>query len=142
MATIENYGKLSVKERQYRYFSEGFKRKKVWELDRNLVSVGEISREYQVSRTAVNKWRHKYSSMAKKKERQIVESKSDTMKIRQLKEQLKEMEQLLGQKQVKIEFMEKMIELASEKYDIAFKKKSSTKRSSGIGSTGKNTARK
>jgi len=49
MATINECEKLTVQERLKRYFSEDFKRKKVGEIDRNLTTISEISREYQVS---------------------------------------------------------------------------------------------
>ena len=81
MATIKEYEKLTTYERRKRYFSEDFKRRKVSEIDRNIVSVLEICREYQVSNVAVYKWIHKYSRMRKKKERMVVESKSDTRKL-------------------------------------------------------------
>jgi len=123
MATINKYYKLTVRERQNRYFSEEIKRKKVSEIERNLASIAEVCREYQVSRTSVNKWINKYSQMRKKELKQVVEAKSDTRKILQLKEQVKELERLVGQKQIKIDFLEKMIELAEEEYSIGIKKK-------------------
>ena len=64
MAAVKEYEKLTVKERLNRYFSEDFKRKKVSELDRNLITVAELSREYQVNRSAVYKWVYLYSKMA------------------------------------------------------------------------------
>jgi len=60
--------------------------------------------------------------MRKKQERQIVESKSDTLKIKQLQARVKELEQIIGQKQILIDFKEKMIELAEEQYGISIKK--------------------
>ncbi len=65
MANLKDYEKLTVKERINRYFSEDFKRKKVSEIERNLSSVSEICREYQVSNTAVYKWMYQYSMMRK-----------------------------------------------------------------------------
>jgi hypothetical protein len=38
MATAQKYEKLSSQERQNRYFSEDFKRKKVREIERNISS--------------------------------------------------------------------------------------------------------
>lgn len=139
MATINEYEKLTVQERLKRYFSEDFKRKKVSEIDRNLTTISEISREYQVSNVAVYKWIYKYSRTRKQGLRQIVEARSDTRKILELKEQNKEMERLVGQKQIKIDFLEKLIELAEEKYSIEIKKKFSTKPCAGSGSTAQNT---
>ena len=57
----------------------------------------------------------------------------------QLQEQIKELERALGQKQIKIDFLEKQIEIAEETYQVDIKKKLNSKRSTGTGSTGKNT---
>jgi len=142
MANIQNYENLSRTERNNRYFSESFKRKKVAELEKNLVSISEICKEYQVSRTSIYKWIYKYSAMRKRQERQIVESKSDTKKIQQLKQKIKELEQIVGQKQILIDFQEKMIEIAEQEYGLEIKKKSASKLLSGSGSTDKNTPTK
>lgn len=140
MATTDQYNKLTRQERQNRYFSEEFKRKKVVELDRNITTLAEIKREYQVSRTAIYKWIYKYSQMRKKQIKQVVEPRSDTRKIQELKKQVRELERMVGQKQIKIEFLEKTIELTEEDLGIKIKKKASKERSGGTGSTGKNTA--
>jgi transposase len=142
MATLQEYEKLTTAERQKRYFSEDFKRKKVSELDRRITSVREICREYQVSESAVYKWIQRYSRMRKKQERMVLESLSDTRKIIALKEKLKELEQIVGQKQIQIDFLDKMIDIAQEEYGIDIKKKVSTPPLSGSGKTGKNTRTK
>lgn len=140
MANQEKFRKLSQKERQNRYFSEAFKKKKVEEIERNITTVAEVHREYQVSRSSVYKWLYKYSPYYAKEQKQVVEAKSDTQKITQLKEQVKDLEQRIGQKQVYIDFLEKLIEEAETHYSVSIKKKnSSSKRSDGSGSTAKNT---
>lgn len=139
MANLKDYEKLTVSERINRYFSEDFKRKKVSEIERNLSGVSEICRQYQVSHTAVYKWIYRYSKMRKKAVKQVVEAKSDSRKIQALQEQVKELERIIGEKQVKLDFQEKMIELAESEYKIDIKKKYSGKRFSGTGSGGKST---
>lgn len=142
MANLKDYEKLTVKERINRYFSEDFKRKKVSEIERNLVEISQLCREYQVSHTAVYKWIYKYSAMRKKAVKQVVEAKSDSKKISALREQVRELERIIGEKQVKLDFQDKLIELAEGEYKIDIKKKFSGKRSSGTGSTVKSTAQK
>ena len=139
MANLKDYEKLTMRERNNRYFSEDLKSKKVSEIERNLVSVADVCREYQVSRTAVYKWIYQYSRMRKKGERQVVESKSDTLNIKALKEQIKELERIVGEKQIKLDFQEKMIEIAEKEYKVDIKKKFSGKPSSGTGANDKNT---
>lgn len=139
---MKRYAALDRSNRTNRYFSEDFKVKKVREIEQNISSVSEIAREYSVSTKAVYKWLYKYSSMRKKGIRQVVEAKSDTRKIQQLKDELKEMERTIGQKQIMIEFLEKMIELTEAEYGIDIKKKFSSKPSNGSGRTGKSTRSK
>ena len=142
MARIENYKLLSVHERQNRYFSEDFKRKKVNEIERNICTIAEISREYQVSKTSIRKWLYKYSEMKKRGIKQVVEAKSDTRKLQQLKDQINELERIIGQKQLLIDFQQKVIELAEEAYKVDIKKKFGGKPSSGSGIIGTNTPTK
>ena len=137
MATLKEYENLTVTERVNRSFSEDFKRKIVSELDRNLITVSETSRQYQLTRTAVYKWIYKYSSMRKKGLKQVVEASSDTRKLLLMKEEIKELQRIIGEKQIMIEFKDKMIELAEKAYNLDIKKKFSGALSSGSGSTGK-----
>ena len=121
-----------------RRFSEDFKKSKVKELEKNLVSISDICRTYTVSRASVYKWIYKYSIMAKKNLRQVVEAKSDTKRIQVLEERIKELERLVGQKQILLEFKDKMIEIAETTYGVDIKKKVGSKLSSGSTSTKKN----
>ena len=86
-----------LRNRQIRCFSEDFKKKRVKELEQNLVRVCDICKTYEVSRTSVYKWIYKYSIMAQKKHKQIVEPKSDTKKIQLLEERIRELERAVGQ---------------------------------------------
>ena len=134
--------KLTTLQRQSRYFSEEFKRRKVFEIEHKLVTIAELCREYEVSSTAIRKWIYKYSRMKTKKERIVVESESDTRKLQQMKERIKELERIIGQKQLMIDFQSKVIELAEEEYKVDIKKKFGSEESSGTGATGTNTRSK
>jgi|SRR5476651_923784 len=139
MATTNEYARLTSKERQKRFFSDSFKQLKVSEIDRNILSVAELCREYQVTRTAVYKWIHKYSQMRKKEVRQVIETESDTRKVLLLKQEVAELQRVVGEKQLKMDFLEKMIKLAEDEYGLDIKKKFSIKPSFGTGQTGGNT---
>lgn len=128
-----------TKARVQRVFSESFKKAKVREIERNLTSVSMVSKEYEVSPAAVYKWVYKYSFLRSKQVRQIIEPMSDTKKIKELRAKIQELERLVGQKQIEIEFKEKMIEIAEQVYSIDIKKKLGSKLSSGSGSTEKST---
>lgn len=122
MASRENF-KIAPELKAVRTFSEEFKRRKVQEIETGITKVSEISKAYSVSRAAVYKWIFIYSKSMKKKERLIVEAESDTQKINTLKKRIAELERALGQKQIQLDFKEKMIELAEETYQVDIKKK-------------------
>lgn len=138
MATTEKFAQ-SLKNRQMRYFSVEFKKQKVREIEENQCKVRDICKEYEVSRTSVSKWLYKYSAMRKKGIRQVVESESDTKKVQYLREQVRELERIIGQKQLLIDFQAKAIEIAEETYKIDIKKKFGESLSPGTGSIGSNT---
>jgi transposase len=114
--------KIQYDVRRQRTFSESFKRRKVDEVLQKISTVTEISKEYEVSVQSIYKWIYLYSDM-KKKTKVIVEPESDTRKIQELKQKVAELERALGQKQIQLDFMNKMVELAEEKYKIDIKKK-------------------
>ena len=138
MSTLDSYNLLTSEERQNRYFSEEFKKQRVADIEKKLVSIGQVCRQYQVSKTSVSKWLKKYSPMRKKRERMVHESDSDAYKVKQMQERIKELERAVGQKQLKIDFLEKMIDIAEEDFKVDIKKKLSTKLSSGSDQTKKN----
>ena len=125
--------------RQNRYFSNDIKKKIVRDLERNYNSITDVCTTYQVSRTSVYRWIYKYSLMAKKEHKQVIEPKSDTQRIKLLEERIKELERVVGQKQLLIEFKDKMIEIAEATYGVDIKKKVGSKLSSGTTLTEKNT---
>jgi hypothetical protein len=62
---------------------------------------------------------------------------SSKNKIKDLQDRIKDLERIVGQKQLSIDYLEKMIEIAKEDYDIDIKKNFDTPRSTGSGKTGK-----
>jgi transposase-like protein len=140
--TKANYFDHENKPQYHRSFSEDFKKKKIRELERNLTSVTDISKTYSVSRRTVYDWIYKYSAMAKKQVKQVVEAKSDTLKIKALEERIKELERIVGQKQLLIEFKDKMIEIAESTYNVDIKKKVGSRLLPGTTITEKSTGKK
>ena len=120
-----------------RHFSEKFKKDVVNRIEKNEFTVLEVSRLYGVSSTSVYKWIYKYSILYQKGYRQIIEPMSTSKKVKELQQRIKELEQMVGQKQVQLEFMEKLIEISEEDYGIDILKKSGSKPKSGSGKTGK-----
>lgn len=138
MATRDQFS-LTLAERRRRTFSDTFKRDKVREIEVGLVSVTELSKQYGVSDTAIYYWIRKFGVEKKTPERLIIESISDTRALKELKERIAELERLVGQKQIEVEYYRKMIDLAQEHYGIAIKKNYSTQPCDTSGSDEKNT---
>ena len=132
-----NQLKLSTSERRNRHFSDSFKLQKVREIETGQTKIGEICSQYQVSSTSVYRWIEKFGIMKDKKERLVVESESDTRQLIELKKRLSELERIIGQKQIQIDFQNKMIELAEETYGVDIKKKFFTPPPATSGSTEK-----
>ncbi len=129
--------KQSTEERRRRFFSEEFKRKKVREIEQKITTIAQVSRQYEVRENSVSKWLNKFGVNYMKGVRTIVESESDTLKLRELERKVAELERAVGQKQLQLDFRDKMIELAEETYGVDIKKKFSETPSFGSGETGK-----
>jgi transposase len=130
---------MTVRARQLRRFSEEFKKQKVQEIQSKSTTISEVCKAYEVADSNVRKWIAKYSSNYQKGIVTIVESESDTKKLIEAKKRIAELERLIGQKQIQLEFKDKMIELAEEYYQIDIKKKFESKPSSGSGNIEKDS---
>ena len=138
MATRQLF-KQSTEERRKRTFSEEFKRKKVREIELKITTVSEVSKAYEVRYHNVYKWLKKYGNQESEKGvRIIVECESDTRKNLELQTKVADLERIIGQKQVLLDFKDKLIDLAEEMYQIDIKKKFGSKPSSTTGKTEKN----
>jgi transposase-like protein len=130
---------LTLAERRRRTFSDTFKRDKVRQIELGLIRLSEVSKQYNVSYTAIYRWLRKFGVHKETPERIIVETMSDTRALREMKERLAELERLVGQKQIEIDFYQKMIDLAQEHYGIEIKKNYFTQPCDTSGSDEKNT---
>ena len=139
MATRAQF-KMTLNERRSRRFSDSFKIQKVREIEMRKTKVTEICKQYEVRATNVYKWIDKFGTMKKnKQERLIVETASDTVQLLALKKRVAELERIVGQKQILIDFKDKMIEIAEEVYGVDIKKKFSSEPSSTTGNTENNS---
>ena len=138
MATRQLF-KQSTEERHKRIFSEDFKRKKVREIEQKITTISEVSKANEVRYHNVYKWTKKYGTPPPEKGvRIIVECESDTRKNLELQAKVADLERIIGQKQVLLDFKDKLIDLAEELYQIDIKKKFGIKPSSTTGKTEKN----
>lgn len=138
MATREKFT-MTIAERRQRHFSDSFKIQKVRELEIGKTKVSELCKQYEVSATNVYRWLNKFGTMKDKTERLIIETESDTKQLLELRKKVAELEQIIGQKQILLDFKDKMIDLAEDTYGVDIKKKYSTQQSSISGNTENNT---
>lgn len=124
------------KLKKIRVFSEEFKKSRVKEYEKGSFTVNEISRLYGISFQTVYTWIYKYSTYNKKGLRIVEMEASSKTKVKELHDRIKELERIIGQKQLNIDYLEKLIEIAKDDYDIDIKKNSDTPQSTGLGKTG------
>ena len=118
--------KTGKRIRRKRKFSEDFKLKIVTEYESGEFSVVEMTKIYDISYQTIYNWIYKYSKY-NKQSIQVVEMKdSQAQKFKHMGARIKELERAVGQKQTNIDYLEKMIDLAKEHYDIDIKKNSNT----------------
>jgi transposase-like protein len=124
--------KLIQKKRRY---SEEFKKEIVKDFERGKYSVPQLERLHGIGNAQIYRWIYKFSTFNEKGHRIVEMHKSSSAKVRELQKRVEELERAVGQKQIKIDFLEKLIEVAQEEYNIDIKKKSFTPRSPGSGKT-------
>lgn len=110
------------KLRNRRIFSETFKQTRVKEIDECLVSVTEVSKLYFVSKQSVYRWLHKYSINHQKGVVQVVQMESESQRTKALLKRVAELERIVGQKQLKLDYMDKLVEISSKELKIDLKK--------------------
>jgi transposase len=113
-----------------RIFSEEFKRSLVRDYESGKFSVLQLSQLHCIVSTVLYRWIYRYSVYQKKNIRVVEMTDSSTKKLKDLQKRIAEL-RIVGQKQLNIEYLEKMIELAKEEMDIDIKKNFDTLHSSG-----------
>lgn len=112
--------------RRHRRFSEDFKLKIVELYEKGEYSVSELQKIYEIRSQCIYNWIYKYSKY-NQKNIQVVEIKdSQSNKLKELEKKVQELERSVGQKQMKIDYLNKIIDLAKEEFDIDIKKNSDT----------------
>lgn len=116
-----------------RTFSESFKRAKVVEIDSGKIKISDIVRIYGVGDNSVRKWVKKYSISPQSNTRMVIELESESLKTEQLAKKVAELERVIGQKQLEIDFLNTLVTVSSEEVGIDLRKVFFTKRSTDLG---------
>jgi len=128
-------GTTKLRIRTKRAFSEEFKKIRVHDYESGKFTINEISRLFSIRPQNIYRWIYKYSAYNKNNVKIVEMNESGTKKVKDMELRIRELEHIIGQKQLKIDFLEKMIELAHQEYDIDIKKNSGTSQSGGFGKT-------
>ena len=120
--------------RKKRVFSDDFRKELVHLFERGSYSISQLSKLYGVRPHLIYLWVYKYSNFNQKGYRVIEMKQSSTSKVKELEQRIMELEKIVGQKQIKIDFLEEMINVAKDELKIDIKKKSFTPQSNVSGS--------
>lgn len=124
--------KANLKQlRKLRRYSEEFKKSLVDSFEKGEFSVLQLEKLYGVTNATIYNWIYKFSSFNEKGVRIVEMKTSNQTKLKELSRKVEQLEQLVGQKQVAIEYLEKIIDLAKSDLNIDIKKNYSSVQSSG-----------
>ncbi len=124
--------KANIKNvRKNRHYSEDFKREIVSVFESGKLSVLQLEKLYGISNSLIYNWIYKFSTFNEKGFRVVEMKESNIDKLKHLEQKIKEFKQIVGQKQIKIDYLEKMIDIAKEDLNIDIKKNYNTPQSTG-----------
>lgn len=121
--------------KKHRKFSEEFKKSIVNDFESGKFSVPQLERLHSIDCKSIYNWIYKYSRSNERGQRIVEMKDSSTQKLKALEQKIKELERTVGQKQIQIDYLEKMIDIAKDELNIDIKKNSNTPQSSGFEAT-------
>lgn len=136
----ETEQKLQIGER--RIFSEDVKKKAVKDLTGKRTTIKALMNEHQISPQTVYRWLYKYSPYHEQKCTLVVQMKSEETKNSELQKRIGELERVVGQKQLEIDFLNKLLELGSSELGFDLKKNFNIPPLNGTGGKDTSTASK
>ena len=127
--------KQNLEIRAHRIFSEGLKKQIVKDLVSKRLTLRQVVLEHQVSRTSVYQWLYRYSPVHKQKCTLVVQMESEEQKKYALQQRIAELERIVGQKQLEVDYLNKLLEVGSKELGFDLKKSFSLPLSNGTGTT-------
>jgi len=122
--------KFQTETKYNRTFSEEFRKSKVKELTSGQLKVRDLCELHDLSRTTVYKWLYLYSEV-EKGIKTVVQMESEAFKTKLLQQRVAELERIVGQKQLEIDYLNVCLEEASEEVGYDVKKKHAPPRWNG-----------
>lgn len=123
--------------RKKRRYSIEFKKRLVADFESGKFSVLQLEKLHGISNSSIYNWIYKYSTFNEQGFRVVEMKDSSSKKMKELEARIKELESAVGRKQIKIDYLEKMMDIAKEELNIDIKKNFDTPQSAGSGKTTK-----
>jgi len=118
-----------------RVYSEDFKRGIVKSFETGKYSISQLQRLYTLPAVSIYRWIYKFSTFNEPGVRVVEMKASHLDKLKELEQKVKDLERSVGQKQIMIDYLEKMMDIAKSDLNIDIKKSYGTPRSTGSGKT-------
>lgn len=125
--------KISLRPR--RIFSDKLKKKVVKDIEQGKVNVSGAGKEYQVSTKSIYGWLKKFSTHLQSSTTLVMQMDSEQYRSKALEKKVAELEAALGRKQMEIDYLNKLIEIAGQDLGSDLKKNTSIAPSAGTGKT-------
>ena len=125
--------KVSLKPR--RIFSDKLKKKVIKDIEQGKVNVTGASREYEISIQSVYRWLKKFSTHLHPSTTLVMQMDSEQYRSKELEKKVAELEAALGRKQLEIDYLNKLIEIAGKDLGTDLKKNINMAASVGTGKT-------
>lgn len=119
---IKKKSGLRISSKYNRNFSKDFRKQKVKDIERGILSIKQLCELYSISRTTVYNWIYLYSKI-EKGVKTVVQMESEEYKTKKLLHKIAELERVVGQKQLEIDYLEQVIHLSSDEVGYDLKKK-------------------
>jgi len=124
---------MEIKAR--RIFSEAVKKRAVKDLVEKRTTIRALTREHLVCPQTIYNWLYKYSPLHQSKCTLVVQMESEEQKNHDLRQRIADLERIVGQKQLELDFLNKLLEVGSNELGFDLKKSFSSPSSSGTGAT-------
>jgi transposase len=123
--------KTSFKLHERRYFSEAFKKEKADEILSKKTTIKELAVLYEIQPSIIYRWLHRYSQVKLSGVKIHYEMETEEQKTLFYKDKVAELERIIGKKQIEIDFLNKLIDIASSEMNVDIKKNFGTYRLNG-----------
>lgn len=138
MAQNQKKSKFTLDQKFNRTFSVELKKRIVSQVTQKQMTITQACALHNVSRQSIYNWIYTYSTEHKAGTKMIVQSESEQKKTQKVLERNAELERIIGQKQLEIDYLSKLIELCNKELGIDVKKNFEAKPLNGSEKTKKN----